>query len=100
LTAKFIYPAFSPDGKKVAFTIAAGTAWDLTVRTLAAGTNKRLTNSSGMNMHPTWSADGTRIAFMSSRTGKNQIFVVPSNGGTQTRITNGSYAETAPAWSH
>jgi len=100
LTSSFIYPAFSPDGKKIAFTTNSVTSWDLYVRTLADGTTKRLTSSPGMNMHPTWSADGARIAFTSNRTGKSQIYTVPSNGGTQMRITNGSYAETAPAWSH
>lgn len=100
LTGSFIYPAFSPDGKKIAYTTTSVTSWDIYVRTLADGTTKRLTTAPGMNMHPTWSADGTRIAFMSNRSGKSQIGTVPSNGGTQVRITHTSVAESSPAWSH
>jgi TolB protein len=100
LTGKFLYPAFSPDGKKVAYTSILVANSDIYVRTLVGGTTKALTTYSGTDMRPTWSADGTRIAFMSNRSGKNQIWTVPSNGGTQVRITNTSVAESSPAWSH
>jgi TolB protein len=99
-TGNFAYPAFSPDGKRIAYGQSFTSNWDIYVTTLADGTTKRLTTNAAPDMHPTWSPDGAKIAFTSSRSGAVQVWTVPSNGGTQVRITKTSVAEEAPAWSH
>ena len=95
-----MHPKFSPDGKRIAFTLSSISNLDIYVRNSADGAVKRLTTNAAWDVAPTWSADGSRIAFSSNRSGKFQIWTMPSNGGAQVRITNTSVVESAPAWSH
>jgi Tol biopolymer transport system component len=94
-------PAFSPDGKKLAYSrYVSDTNREIFVQTLATYTSKRLTFSAGEDQGPTWSPDGTRIAFSSHRSGKYQIWTMNSGtGGGLTRITNVTWAGGA-AWAH
>jgi len=98
------HPAFSPDGKKIAFNRYASTTGNNTeifVKNLVTGVTTRLTKSAGGDEHPSWSPDGTRIAFMSARSGKSQIWTMnAATGGSLQRITNTNTHETNPTWSH
>ncbi|HEY3011984.1 MAG TPA: hypothetical protein VGJ36_04495 [Gemmatimonadales bacterium] len=96
-------PAFSPDGKKIAFSRLVGTGnnYELFVKNYLDGSMKRLTTSSAYDMGPTWSPDGSKIAFASRPTaGKFQVYTIGSTGGPSTRITHTSVEEGSPAWSH
>jgi Tol biopolymer transport system component len=95
-----VSPAFSPDGKRIAFGRNVAGNFDIYVKNLVTGTVKRLTTNVAGDFDPTWSADGSRIAFVSLRSGKSQIWTVSSAGGTQVRITHTGVAEGSPAWSH
>jgi TolB protein len=94
-------PAFSPDGKKLAYSrYISDTNREIFIWTMATYTSKRLTFSAGEDQGPTWSPDGTRIAFSSKRSGKYQIWTMNSGtGGGLTRITNVTWAGGA-AWAH
>ena len=101
-------PAYSPDGKRIAYSRYAATTVngytvyspDIFVTNLVDGTTKRIVGHSAYDTGPTWSPDGTRIAFESSRSGKAQIYTVSASGGAVTRITQTSSGETSPAWTH
>jgi dipeptidyl aminopeptidase/acylaminoacyl peptidase len=72
------YPELSPDNRLVAVSArdrgqAGGRG--IFVHDLAAGTKRRLTESSGNDNLPVWSPDGRRIAFTSSRTGNYDLYV-------------------------
>jgi Tol biopolymer transport system component len=107
-TQTFGSPAFSPDGKKIAYSRYAATTVngyvvyspDIFVRSLVDGTTKRIVAHSAQDTDPTWSPDGSRIAFASKRTGKSQIYTVSASGGGLTQITQGAAGETSPAWTH
>jgi len=89
-----IDPAWSPDGKKMAFGSAQG---EISVIN-ADGTGLQvLTNKK--DWQPTWSPDGRRIAFMSERDGNRQIYVMDANGQNQARFTNHSFHDRHPSWS-
>jgi Tol biopolymer transport system component/DNA-binding winged helix-turn-helix (wHTH) protein len=97
-------PAFSPDGREIAY------AWDgpderhydIYVQMLGADLPLRLTyNKSGMVGAPAWSPDGREIAF-SRCDGKNDgVYAVPALGGAERKLTEVSclYALPGPlAW--
>ncbi|MCI0582952.1 MAG: hypothetical protein L0227_08670 [Chloroflexi bacterium] len=61
------YPAFSPDGTKVAFMGARGDNYDIYTVDLDTGAVTRLTDHPGDDGWPAWSPDGSTIAFTSIR---------------------------------
>ena len=79
------FPAFSPDGSKIAFS-ANGGIWVVN----NDGTNPNLITFEGTDIHPSWSPDGTKIVFSSARTGTAQIFTVTPIGTEVTNISNNS----------
>ena len=75
-------PAFSPDGKLVAYASDRGGAGNLDIwrQQLATGEAVRLTNDPADESEPAFSPDGSRIAFRSERDGGG-IYVVSAFGG-------------------
>jgi Tol biopolymer transport system component len=100
-------PAWSPDGKRVAYVSTRDGETDIYVLELASGAVTRLTRDGSWNGNPTWSPDGAWIMFDSSRLGtnpsKNQyyrnLFAVRPDGSQLTQVTGlGGYNGT-PSWS-
>ena len=92
--------AFSPDGRRVAFSLsdAEGGSQLWVVNADGSGMRK-LTDGYGINSSPTWSPSGDKIAFVSNRAGSPQLYSMPSAGGAATRLTfQGNYNQT-PDWS-
>jgi Tol biopolymer transport system component/CxxC motif-containing protein (DUF1111 family) len=77
------FPAFSPDGSQIAFSIS-GNIWVMN----NDGTNPNLLSFEGTDFTPTWSPDGTTLAFSSARTGVAQIFTMTLFGTDVTNISN------------
>jgi TolB protein len=76
------YPAWSPDGRKIAFTYVEGSGFSLYVMG-ANGTNtKRLTEGPQDNW-PVWSPDSRQIAFSRA----DQIWVIDSDGSRARLVT-------------
>ncbi|HET9370437.1 MAG TPA: hypothetical protein VFO19_09320 [Vicinamibacterales bacterium] len=94
------YPAWSPDGNKVAFSSNRSGNWDIWVvnkdgsglRNLTPNTPQWIENA------PTWSPDGNKIAFTSNRSGNNQIYVMNADGLAVDRLTSGAESD-RPTWS-
>jgi Tol biopolymer transport system component len=91
-------PAWSPDGRRLAFVRVQGGRSDIYVvdadgrglRSLAHAIMFRPSPgapSSGFAANPTWSPDGERIAFMSNRDGTDDIFVVNADGSGLRNLT-------------
>jgi Tol biopolymer transport system component len=83
------HPAFSPDGRYLAFTFEADkeSSADVYVQAVGKGEAVRLTDDPGQDMFPAWSPDGQSIAF--GRVSKDQpteIIVKPAFGGAERRI--------------
>ncbi len=92
--------AYSPDGRKLAYSLADGESAQLWVADADGSNPQRLTNTPYfINSSPSWSPDGKRIAFVSNRQGSPQIFIMSADGGEPKRITfQGNYNQT-PDWS-
>ena len=92
-------PAWSPDGKLIAFSGAAMNDGDIHVMN-ADGTGVRvLAPHKDHDGSPTWSPDGKRIAFESNREGHSAVFIMNADGTDVRRLTGKDARGGDPAWS-
>lgn len=97
-------PAFSPDGKKIAFTrehgAHPGANPEIYVMNSDGSNQTRLTNNSAPDGEPLFSPDGTKIVFTSYRDGGNpEIYMMDLDGSNPANLTNSSTSDQHPAFS-
>jgi Tol biopolymer transport system component/DNA-binding winged helix-turn-helix (wHTH) protein len=88
-------PAWSPDGRRVAYTSDRGGNFDIWIQPISEGSAIQVTSSAARDWQPSWSPDGHHVAFRSERDGGG-IFVVPAQGGPERRLSTFGYE---PRWS-
>ena len=67
------WPAWSPDGKQLAYVAEADGYKQLFLRTLATGQERRLTRHSQDDILPSWSPDGKRLVFVRARPDRSKL---------------------------
>ncbi len=79
-------PAFSPDGKLIAFSWSGPNRdnWDIYVQQIGAGSPLRLTTDPGFDSTPVFSPDGRYIAFTRNA---RALMLVPVLGGPERKIS-------------
>jgi Tol biopolymer transport system component/serine/threonine protein kinase len=82
-------PAFSPDGKKLAFVWGgeSGENSDIWVKPVTGAGRLRLTTNPGEDLSPVWSPDGQQIAFLRATDTETSVFISPAVGGIHRKIT-------------
>jgi TolB protein len=70
-------PDWSPDGRRIAFTLRSGARNDVWVMR-ADGSGVRQVTTTGSCRAPAWSPDGNWIAFVSAQAGSFDVFAVPA----------------------
>jgi Tol biopolymer transport system component len=93
------FPAWSPDGRQVAFSSERSGQWDLWLVSSDGGTPKRLTNDSNIDYQPGWSPDGKWIAYGSGTAERFELRVLPAAGGAHQRVDSGVTWVLRPVWS-
>ena len=93
-------PAWSPDGRKVAYVSFEARQSEIYVQDLRSGSRKRVSARPGVNGAPAWSPDGQTLAVSLSRQDGNlDIYTLDTNTQVLTRLTSGPAIDTEPAWS-
>ena len=93
-------PAFSPDGKSVAFlrSIGTGLAEDIYTVPVTGGAVKRITvESRPLEGILAWTPDSREIVFSSPRSGAWSLWRVPASGGNPQRVEGAGTSALYPA---
>jgi TolB protein len=96
-----ISPAWSPDGRSLAYVSFETQKAAVWLQDLATGQRKMVASYRGSNSAPAFSPDGKWLALALSREGLTQLFTMPVAGGASPyRLTNSNAIDTEPAYSH
>ena len=97
-----ICPAYSADGKHIAFCSNRTGAYEIWVMDANGKDERQVTELGARSLFPDFSPDGSQIAFAAPVVagGVTDLWTVPSAGGTPTRVTDTpDVAERLPVWS-
>jgi Tol biopolymer transport system component len=89
-------PAWSPDGKHIAFTRNGRYGPSKVYAMLADGTGETKLTPAGGN--PAWSPDGRKIVFVSYRDGQPEIYKMNATGSGQIKLTDNPASDNDPDW--
>jgi Tol biopolymer transport system component len=97
-------PAWSPDGRTIAFLSVRHHNEDIYVLDLGSGQAHRVTRDPADDREPAWSPDGRTIAFVSERIHgpsgySRDLYVINADGGGERRLTHDLQGAQYPAWS-
>jgi Tol biopolymer transport system component/imidazolonepropionase-like amidohydrolase len=88
-------PAWSPDGKILAYSTDKGGSLDIWLRDMAGGEARQLTHFDGAAVSGAWSRDGKSIAFLSQNGG---LFVADAATGETRRVYGDLWEPGKPSW--
>ncbi len=99
-TTEHTQPAWSPDGRRVAYTaLHAGGNMELYVMDADGSNKRRLTDHPQPDDAPAWSPDGKQIVFRSYRDRHANLYVIDADGGHLRRLTDTPSDKGKPHWS-
>ena len=91
-------PAWSPDGRKLAYVGIDHGHESLYVQELATSAREVVASFKGINGAPAFSPDGKRLAMTLSKSGNPEIYVMDLATHQLTQVTNHYSIDTEPAW--
>ena len=92
-------PAWSPDGRKLAFVSRRDGNSEIYVINADGSGQENLTQHPARDSHPSWSRDGRKLAFVSRRDGNSEIYVMNADGSGLRNVTRAPSNDLRPAWS-
>ncbi|MCK4609303.1 MAG: Tol-Pal system beta propeller repeat protein TolB [Gammaproteobacteria bacterium] len=92
-------PAWSPDGKKLAYVSFEHKHSAIYIQNIATGKRHLVSNYPGINGAPAFSPDGRKLALVLSKTGYPKIYVLDLVTHKLKQKTFGWSLDTEPSWS-
>lgn len=94
-------PAWSPDGRKIAYVSFERKRASIYVQTLRSGARQRVSSRPGVNGAPAWSPDGRFLALTLSKSDGNlDIYTLNLSNQVLKRLTERASIDTEPVWSN
>jgi TolB protein len=94
-----ISPAWSPDGRRIAYVSFENKRAIVYVHSLTDGKRQVVANFRGTNSAPAWSPDGSKLAVSLSRDGLAQLYYINPDGSGVFRLTQSPGIDTEPCFS-
>ena len=91
-------PAWSPEGKKLAYNSFESGNSSIFLQDLATGSRQQVSSSKGINGAPSFSPDGGRLALTLSKGGNPDIYIMDLGSRSATQITKHFAIDTEPVW--
>jgi len=98
-TQPIMTPAWSPDGKRLAYVSFEKRTPAIFVQDILSKKRTKLSSFTGLNSSPAWSPDGTKIAMTLSKDGQPDIYYYDLAASKFVRITANRAIDTEPTWS-
>ncbi|MDD5056697.1 MAG: Tol-Pal system beta propeller repeat protein TolB [Sideroxydans sp.] len=92
-------PAWSPDGKQLAYVSFEQRRAMIYVQTLSSRQRTLLASFPGSNSAPAWSPDGKQLALVLTHEGSSQLYLINSDGSNLRRISFSGSIDTEPNFS-
>lgn len=92
-------PAWSPDGRTLAYTSFVGGPPGIYLANLLTGRKTPFATQGDQNISPSFSPDGRRVVYSRAAGATTEIVVADVGGGIVTRLTFSRAIDTNPAWS-
>ncbi len=96
-------PAFSPDGRRIAFSRTTGSHAHVFVANADGSEAHQITEGPADDVEPAWSPDGRYLAFCSAHGNDDKyvqanLFAVRPDGSGLVQLTEGDHMSSRPAW--
>ncbi len=96
--APIMSPAWSPNGKQIAYVSFEHHRAQIFVSDVATGQRQRITHYPGINGAPAWSPDGKKLAFVLSKDGSPNIYIKDLRSSKLQQVTFDWSIDTEPSW--
>ncbi len=97
--APLLSPAWSPDGRDIAYVSLEGEGSQVFIQDLATGKRRRVSAYPGLNSAPAFSPDGRYLALTLSKDGDPEIYLINIATRRLRRLTDNPAIDTEPAFS-
>ena len=98
-TDPIMSPAWSPDGRQIAYVSFEKKRAQIFVVDVASGQRHLLTDFPGINGAPAWSPDGRQLAVVLSKGGSPKIYLLSLASSTMKQVTFSEAIDTEPHFS-